>query len=146
MLIEKDIIYIKLAKSPLAIEGNTKSSTDSGEIYHETESLVKVNAQLLMKAFSNKMRFIPCNRAFGILFDVKHPFVAHYILPWSRGNQSLSTVPNESIMFFLHRLNPLGILESLVTMQGSGIVGIMAVIPYFELGLWMEFLERVCMG
>ena len=44
MSIEKDIIYIKLVKSPLAIEGNAKHNTDGGGIYHGTESLMKVNA------------------------------------------------------------------------------------------------------
>ena len=58
MPIEKGIIYIKLAKSPLAIEGNVKQSTKGNGIYHRTESLVKVNAQLLVKAFSNKASFI----------------------------------------------------------------------------------------
>ena len=108
MPIEKCMIYIKLAKAPLAIEGNAKHSMNGDEIYHRTESLVKVNARLLVKAFSNKASFILCNRTVGILFDAKHPFVTHYILPRSGGNQSLSTVPDESI---LHRLNPLGILE-----------------------------------
>ena len=86
MLTEKDIIYIKLTNSPLVIECNGKHNTDGDGIYHGTESLVKVNAWLLVKAFSNKASFILCNRAIGILFDVKHPFVAHYILPQSRGN------------------------------------------------------------
>ena len=36
----------------------------------------------------------------------------HYILPRSRGNYSLSIVSDESVIF-LHRLNPLGMLESL---------------------------------
>ena len=44
---------------------------------------------------------------------MKHSFVAHYILPLSQGNQSLSIILDESIIFFLHHLNPLGILESL---------------------------------
>ena len=35
-----------------------------------------------------------------------------YILPWARGNKIPSTVPDESIIFFLHSLNPLRILES----------------------------------
>ena len=86
MFIEKDIIYIKLAKSPLTIEGNVKHSTDDDDIYHGIESLVKVNAWLLVKAFSNKASFITYNKVVRILLDVKHPFVAHYILPWSRGN------------------------------------------------------------
>ena len=43
--------------------------------YHETKSLMKVNALLLVKAFSNKVSFIPCNRAVGILSDVKQPFI-----------------------------------------------------------------------
>ena len=38
MPIEKDIIYIKLTKSLLAIEGNDKHSTNGDEIYHRTES------------------------------------------------------------------------------------------------------------
>ena len=59
MPIQNGIIYIKLAKSPLAIEGNAKHSTDGDGIYHGTESLVKVNTQLLVKAFSNKASFIP---------------------------------------------------------------------------------------
>ena len=113
MPIEKDIIYIKLAKSPLAIEGNAKHSMDGDGIYHGTKSLMKVNAPLLVKAFRNKARFILCNRAIGILFDAKHPFVIDYILPSSRGNHSPSTIMDQSIIFFLHRLNPLGILESL---------------------------------
>ena len=79
---------------------------------------MKVNARLLVKAFSNKGSFIPCNRAVEILFDVKHPFVAHYILPRSRGNQNLSTVPDKSIIFFLHPLNPLGILKRLGNSAG----------------------------
>ena len=83
MPIEKGIIYIKLAKSPLAIEGNANLNTSGDGIYHRTESLMKVNARLLVKAFSNKASFIPCNRAFVILFDAKHSFVAHYILPRS---------------------------------------------------------------
>ena len=86
MPIEKGIIYIKLANSPLAIKCNAKHSTDSDGIHHGTESLMKVNAWLLVKAFSNKANFIPCNRAVRISFDAKHPFVAHYILPRSRGN------------------------------------------------------------
>ena len=84
MPIEKCIIYIKLAKSPLAIEGNAKNIDNDG-IYHRTESHMKVNAQLLVKAFNNKVSFILCNRAVRILFDAKHPFVAHYILPLVSG-------------------------------------------------------------
>ena len=109
MPIEKHIIYIKLAKSPLAIERNARHSTDGDEVYHGTESLVKVNARLLVKAFSNKANFILCNRAVRISLEV----VAHYILPQSWGNQSPSIVLDKSIIFVLHRLNPLGILESL---------------------------------
>ena len=86
MPIEKDIIYIKLEKSPLVIGGNAKHNMDSDKIYHGTKSLVKVNARLLLKAFNNKVSFIPCNRAFKILFDVKHQFTAHYFLPPSLGN------------------------------------------------------------
>ena len=37
----------------------------------------------------------------------------HYILPRALGNKRLTTIPNESILFFLHSLNPLWILESL---------------------------------
>ena len=58
MPIEKDIMNIKLAKTPLAIECNAKNNTDNDEIYLEIESLVKVNARLLVKAFSNKPSFI----------------------------------------------------------------------------------------
>ena len=43
MPIEKDIIYIMLANSPLAVECNAKHSTDGDEIYHGNKSLVKVN-------------------------------------------------------------------------------------------------------
>ena len=86
MPIEKGLIYIKLINSPLPIECNAKHNTDSDEIYHRIESLVKVNAWMLVKAFSNKASFMSCNRVVGILFDAKHPFVAHYILPRSRGN------------------------------------------------------------
>ena len=83
MPIEEGIIYIKLANSPLTIECNGKHSMDDDEIYHGIESLVKFNARLLGKAFSNKASFIPCNKVVRILFDAKHPFIAHYILSWS---------------------------------------------------------------
>ena len=109
---------------------------------------LKVNAQLLVKVFSNKASFIPCNRAVGILFDAKHPFVTHYILPRSRGNQSPSTIPDESIIFFMHRLNPPGIFESLgdsARFKDSWNYG-GEVIFQSGLGLRMVFLERVCMG
>ena len=81
MLIEKDIIYIMLTNAPLTVEGNAKHSTDGDRIYLETERLVKGNARLLVKAFSNKASFILCNRVVRIMFNAKHPFVAHYILP-----------------------------------------------------------------
>ena len=112
MPIEKGIVDIKLVSSPLAIEYNAKHSTNDDGIYHETKSLVKINARLLVKAFSNKASFLPCNSAVEILFNAKHPFVAHNILPRSRGNKSLGTIQDESIIFFLHRLNLLRILES----------------------------------
>ena len=66
MSIKKDIIYIKLANSPLSIECKTKHSTDDDGIYHGTKSLMKVNIWLLVKAFSNKASFIPCNRVIMI--------------------------------------------------------------------------------
>ena len=87
MPIEKGIIYIKLAKSPLAIKGNVKHSANDDEIYHRIESLMKVNSWLLVKSFSNKASFIG-NRAVGILFDAKHPFFAHYILPSLGGTKA----------------------------------------------------------
>ena len=120
MPIEKDIIYIKLAKASLAIEGNAKHNTDGDEIYQGTESLIKANARLLVKSFRNKVSFIPCNRAIGILFDVKQPFIAHYIQPKSRGNQNPSTVLDDGIIFFLHCLNPLRIWRAWAIVQGSG--------------------------
>ena len=83
MPIEKDIIYIMLGNSPLVIECNAKHNTDGDGTYHEIEILVKVNVRLLVKAFGNKVSFIPCNRAVRIFFYTKHPFVAHYILPRS---------------------------------------------------------------
>ena len=83
MSIEKCIVDIKLENSPLTSECNAKHSTNDDGIYHGTEGLMKINAQLLVKAFSNKANFILCNRAVRILFDVKHLFVAHYILPRS---------------------------------------------------------------
>ena len=86
MPIEKGIIYIKLANSPLAIECNAKHSTNGDEIYHGTKSLVKVNVRLLVKSFSNKASFIQYNRVVGLLFDAKHPFATHYIMPLARGN------------------------------------------------------------
>ena len=81
MSIEKDIVYIKLANAPLTVGGNAKHSTDGDRIYHGSESHVKVNVQLLVKAFSNKASFILCKKAIVILFNAKHPFVAPYILP-----------------------------------------------------------------
>ena len=86
MPIEKGIIYIKLTNAPLTVEYNAKHSTNGYQIYHGTESLVKVNARLLVKAFSNKASFIPCNRSIKMLYNTKHPFVAHYILPHAGRN------------------------------------------------------------
>ena len=67
---------------------------------------------MLVKSFRNKSSFIPSNRAIGILFDVKNPFVAYYVLPRVRGNKRLSVVSDERIILALHGLNPLRILES----------------------------------
>ena len=63
MSIEKGIVDIKLANSPLAMECNAKHNTDGDRIYHGIENLMKINARLLVKSFSNKASFIPCNRA-----------------------------------------------------------------------------------
>ena len=38
-----EIIDIKLAKAPLAMECNVEHNTNGDGIYHETESLVKIN-------------------------------------------------------------------------------------------------------
>ena len=86
MPIEKGIVDIKLVSSPLAIEYNDKHNTNGDGIYHKTKSLVKINARLLVKSFSNKVSFITCNSAIGILFNAKHPFFSHNSLPRSRGN------------------------------------------------------------
>ena len=86
MPIKKDIIYIKLANAPLKVNCNAKHSTNGDQIYHEIESLMKVNAWLLVKAFSNNASFIPCNRAVMMLFNAKHSFVSHYIMSRARGN------------------------------------------------------------
>ena len=77
MAIEKGIINIKLANFLFAIKRNTKHITDSDEIYHRTKGIVKGNTWLLVKSFSNKPSFVPCNRVVRISFDAKHPFVAH---------------------------------------------------------------------
>ena len=81
MLVEKGVIDIKLAKAPLVMKCNAEPSTDDDGIYHKIENLMKINTQLLVKAFSNKLSFIPTNRAIGILLGVKNSFVAHYVLP-----------------------------------------------------------------
>ena len=95
------------------MECNAEHSTNGDEIYHGTESLVKINTRLLVKAFSKKSSFIPNNRAIRILFDVKNPFVAHYVLPQARENEKPSADSDESIILVLHDLNPLQLLESL---------------------------------
>ena len=46
MPIEKDIICIELVNALLKVKGNAKHSTDSDQIYHGTESLLKVNPLL----------------------------------------------------------------------------------------------------
>ena len=113
MLVEKDVINTKLAKAPLVMECNAEQNADGDEIDYRTESLVKINTWLLVKAFSNKSSFIPSNRAIRILFDAKKPFVAHGVLPRARGNERPSVILDERIILELHGLNPLWILESL---------------------------------
>ena len=81
MPVEKGDINIKLVKALLAMECNAEHSTDDDGIDYGIESLMKINTRLLVKAFSDKPSFIPRNRAIGILFDSKNPFVAHYVLP-----------------------------------------------------------------
>ena len=81
MPIEKGIVDIKLVNSPLVIECNAKSSTEGDRIYHGIESLVKINALLLVKAFSNKASFIPYNRAIKIfLMRSSHLFPTTFYL------------------------------------------------------------------
>ena len=118
MPIEKYIIYIKLEKSPFAIEGNAKNNTSGDEIYNGTKIFVKVNAQLLVKAYSNKASFILGNKAIKIFFLCKTLICCPlYYAPISR-NQSLNTISDESIIFFVHCLNPLVILERLGNSAG----------------------------
>ena len=114
MPVEKGIINIKLAKAPLVMECNVEHSADGDGI----ENLVKINTRLLVKAFTNKPSFIPRNRAIGILFDVKNPFVAHYVLPRAWGNERPSVIPEEHIILGLHGLKPLRILKSLSDIAG----------------------------
>ena len=111
--IEKGVINIKLVKVPLVMECNAEHSTNGDGIDHGTESLIKINTRLLVKALSNKSSFILSNKAIRILFDAKNPFVGHYVLPRAQGNKRPSAVLNESIILVLHGLNPLQILESL---------------------------------
>ena len=88
-------------------------STNDDGIDHGSESLMKISARLLVKAFSNKLTFILRNRAIEILFDTKIPFVAYCFLPQARGNERPSSFLDECIILILHGLNPLRILESL---------------------------------
>ena len=81
MPVEKDVINIKSAIAPLAMKCNAKHITNGDRIDHGTKSLVKISTLMLVKAFSNKLSFIPSNRAIMNLFDAKNPFVAHYVLP-----------------------------------------------------------------
>ena len=71
MLVRKDVINIKLAKAPRAMECNAEHSMKGDGIDHGTRSLVKMYTWLLVKAFNNKPSFIPNNRAIVILFDAK---------------------------------------------------------------------------
>ena len=71
MLVEKGVINIKFAKVPLAMECNVEHNTDGDGIYQGTGSLVKINTQLLVKAFSNKPSFTSSNRAIEIFFMQK---------------------------------------------------------------------------
>ena len=77
MPVEKGVINVNLARGPLAMKCNAEHSIDGDGIDHGIESLMKINTQLLVKAFSNKMSFISSNRAIEILFDANNPFVAH---------------------------------------------------------------------
>ena len=86
MSIEKDIVDSKLGNSLLTIECNAKHNRNGDRIYHGIKSPMKINAQQLEKAFSDKASFLLCNRAVGVLFDAKHPFFSHNILLRSRGN------------------------------------------------------------
>ena len=110
MPVEKGVTNIKLAKALLAMKCNVEHSMDDDGFDHGTKSLMKINTRLLVKAFSNKLSFIPSNRAIGILFDVKNPFVAHYVLPQAQGNERPSVVSDDNIILIFHGLNPLWIL------------------------------------
>ena len=86
MLVEKGVINIKLTKAPLAMECNVEHSTDGDVIYHGTESLVKINTWLLVKAFSNKLSYIPSNRAIEIFFLMqKTHLLPNMFCPWLGG-------------------------------------------------------------
>ena len=89
------------------MECNVEHSTNGDGIDHETESLMKINTRLLVKAFSNKPSFILSNKAIEILFDAKNSFVSHYVLPRARGIERPSVILDESIILTLHGLNPL---------------------------------------
>ena len=110
--VEKDVINIKFTKAPLAMECNAENSMDGDEIDHRTESLMKINTRMLVKAFSNKLSFMPSNRAIEIFFNAKNPFVARCVPPGAKGNERPSAVLDKSIILVLHDLNPLQILES----------------------------------
>ena len=90
----------------------TKHSKDSDGIYHGIESLVKVNTWLLVKAFSNMLSFIPCNRAIEIFLMRNTHFLSTIFCPSSGEQETRYHLLDESIIFFMHSLNPLRILES----------------------------------
>ena len=75
MPIKKGVINIKLAKALLAMECNVEHNMKGDGIDHGTESLVKINTWLLVKAFSNKPSFILSNRAIEILVDWRSGWV-----------------------------------------------------------------------
>ena len=72
MPFEKGVINIKLVKAPMEMEYNVEYSTNGDRIDRGSESLMKINTRLLVKAFSNKPSFIPSNRSIMILFDAKN--------------------------------------------------------------------------
>jgi hypothetical protein len=70
---KKDILNVQLTQRPTSSDSKRQQQMNSSRLDKWTESILKVKAIALFKSFSNKMSFIPLNRAISILLDFKHP-------------------------------------------------------------------------
>ena len=95
-------------------EGSNHELMQEQEGNKDGKSFSVISTFVLSEAFSKKSGFVLLNSAIGVIFDLVHPFAPNRTMTQRKRYHRPSMISLKSSNFYLHSLNPLRIMTSLL--------------------------------